>query len=163
MIDAHHHIWRQVDLPWLLGPEQPRIFGPYAPIKRDYLLDEFQKDLGKTGIKRSVYVQANWAPNWAADEVAWVQANAGQTIAGIVGYADMTAGDVRAVSWRRSSITARGCAEFRQQFHWHENPLYRFAPGPAQLRQATPCESNIQRKLARLWTGASICRCSRAR
>ena len=27
MIDAHHHIWEQRDLPWLLGPEQPRIFG----------------------------------------------------------------------------------------------------------------------------------------
>ena len=35
MIDAHHHIWLQKDLPWLLGPEQPRIFGPYAAIKRD--------------------------------------------------------------------------------------------------------------------------------
>ena len=37
MIDSHHHIWRQQDLPWLLGPEQPRIFGEYAGIKRDYL------------------------------------------------------------------------------------------------------------------------------
>jgi len=50
MIDAHHHIWRQKDLPWLLGPEQPRIFGPYAAIKRDYLIEEFLSDLGKTGI-----------------------------------------------------------------------------------------------------------------
>ena len=59
MIDAHHHIWRQADLPWLLGPEQPRIFGPYGPIRRDYLVTEFLADLAGTGIERSVYVQAN--------------------------------------------------------------------------------------------------------
>ena len=45
IIDAHHHIWRQADLPWLLGPEQPRIFGPYKAIKRDYLIDEFLDDI----------------------------------------------------------------------------------------------------------------------
>ena len=28
-IDAHFHIWRQADLPWLVGLMQPRIFGPY--------------------------------------------------------------------------------------------------------------------------------------
>ena len=25
IVDAHHHIWRQADLPWLMGPLQPRI------------------------------------------------------------------------------------------------------------------------------------------
>ena len=63
MIDAHHHIWLQKDLPWLLGPEQPRIFGPYRAIMRDYTSHEFLADLAGTGITRSVYVQANWAPN----------------------------------------------------------------------------------------------------
>lgn len=29
IVDAHHHIWRQADLPWLMGPMRPRIFGPY--------------------------------------------------------------------------------------------------------------------------------------
>ena len=36
IVDAHHHIWRQVDLPWLQGPSVPRIFGAYDAIKRDY-------------------------------------------------------------------------------------------------------------------------------
>ncbi len=140
MIDAHHHIWMQKDLPWLLGPEQPRIFGPYAGIKRDYLLAEFQKDLGKTGITRSVYVQANWAPNWAADEVAWVQANAGTTIAGIVGYADMTAEDVTPQLEKiKDYRLMRG---IRQQFHWHKNALYRFAATP-DLCEDTTVQKNI--------------------
>ncbi len=130
MIDAHHHIWRQKDLPWLLGPEQPRIFGPYAPIKRDYLIEEYLEDLAGTGIEKSVYVQANWAPNWAADEAAWVQEtsdNHGWPHA-IVGYADFTIGDVRAkLDKLAKHPLMRG---IRQQLHWHEEPLYRFAARP---------------------------------
>ena len=60
----------QTDLPWLLGPEQPRIFGSYGSIKRDYLIDGYLADLEGTGITKSVYAQANWAPNWFEDEVA---------------------------------------------------------------------------------------------
>jgi predicted TIM-barrel fold metal-dependent hydrolase len=40
VVDAHHHIWRLHDLPWLSGPQVPRIFGPYQPICRDYSIHE---------------------------------------------------------------------------------------------------------------------------
>ena len=43
IIDEHHHIWRQADLAWLSGPMQPRIFGPYEPIRRDYPIEEFRR------------------------------------------------------------------------------------------------------------------------
>lgn len=144
MIDAHHHIWLQKDLPWLLGPEQPRIFGPYKAIMRDYTAQEFLADLGGTGITKTVYVQANWAPNWFEDEVAWVQeqADAHGTISGIVGYADFT-GDVTAQLERLKKYPLmRG---IRQQFHWHENPLYRFAQDPDMCRNP-----DIQKNVARL-------------
>ena len=39
--DAHHHIWRINDLDWLKGPTQPRIFGDYSNIKKDYLISDF--------------------------------------------------------------------------------------------------------------------------
>ncbi|MEM5585684.1 amidohydrolase family protein [Roseibium sp. AS2] len=136
MIDAHHHIWLQKDLPWLLGPEQPRIFGPYRAIMRDYSLHEYRADLAGTEITKSVYVQANWAPNWFEDEVAWVQEQADSygTIAGIVGYADFTGRDVTGQLDRLKKYPLmRG---IRQQFHWHENPLYRFAQDPDLCRDA---------------------------
>ena len=79
IIDAHHHIWRQQDLPWLVGPMLPRIFGPYEPIRRDYPIEEYLADIADTGVEKSVYVQANWAPERAEDEVAWVQATADET------------------------------------------------------------------------------------
>jgi len=145
VIDAHHHIWLQKDLPWLLGPMQPRIFGPYESIKRDYPISEFLQDIDGSGVEKSVYVQANWAPNWFRDEAAWVQSVADESgwPHGIVGYADMTVDDVRPQLDALKDIPLmRG---IRQQFHWHENPLYRFAPH-ADL--AT--EETVRRNVARL-------------
>ncbi|QIE55793.1 amidohydrolase family protein [Pikeienuella piscinae] len=130
MIDAHHHIWRQRDLPWLMGPEQPRIFGPYGSIRRDYLIDEYLDDLKGTGITKSVYVQTNWAVDRFEDEAAWVQSVADE--AGwphaIVAYADFTREDVRPQLDRLAKYPLmRGV---RQQLHSHENALYRFASRP---------------------------------
>lgn len=130
IVDAHHHVWRQTDLPWLLGPTQPRIFGPYDAIKRDYPIEEYLADIAGTGVVKSVYVQANWAPNWFADEAAWVQETAERTgwPHAIVGYCDMTQKDARRDLDRLAKYPLmRGV---RQQLHWHENPLYRFARRP---------------------------------
>jgi len=145
IIDAHHHIWRQADLPWLLGPTQPRIFGPYDAIKRDYPISEYLEDLSETGVEKSVYVQVNWAPNWFVDEVAYVQQAAIETgwPHAIVGYCDMTVRDVRpALDKLAEYPLMRG---IRQQFHWHENPQYRFAATPDLCRDPT-----VQRNIARL-------------
>ena len=59
-IDAHHHIWRLSDLAWLNGPTQPRIFGEYDEIKRDYSVQEFIEDVTPEGVIGSVYIQVNW-------------------------------------------------------------------------------------------------------
>ena len=130
IIDAHHHIWRRADLPWLLGPTQPRIFGDYDGIKRDYLIDEFRADVEPFGVTKSVYVQANWAPNWFLDEVAWVartHAESGWPHA-IVAYCDMLQDDVRPhLAKLAAEPLVRG---IRHQMHHHQNPLYRFAAGP---------------------------------
>lgn len=128
IIDAHHHIWRRADLPWLRGPMVPRIFGPYEPIRRDYPIEEFLSDIRGTGVEKSVYVQTNWAEAGAVDEVAWVQGVA--DIHGwphaIVGYADLL-DEAAGETLRRQSKFAlmRG---IRMQLHWHDNDMYRFAP-----------------------------------
>jgi predicted TIM-barrel fold metal-dependent hydrolase len=130
IIDAHHHIWRQADLPWLVGPMQPRIFGPYEAIRRDYPIDEFLADLHGTGVVASVYVQTNWAKERFADEAAWVQRTADE--AGwphaLVAYADLAVEDARPQLDRLAPYPLmRG---IRMQLHWHENPQYRFAASP---------------------------------
>ena len=130
MIDAHFHVWRQADLPWLTGPMQPRIFGPYEPIRRDYPMAEYLADIAGTGITKAVYVQANWSPAQAEAEAAWIETLALETgwPHATVAYADMALPDARpALDRLARSPRVRG---IRQQFHWHDNPQYRFATRP---------------------------------
>lgn len=145
IVDAHHHIWRQADLPWLSGPTQPRIFGPYEPIRRDYSIREYLGDLAGLMVVRSVYVQTNWAKDRFEDEVAWVHDVAKQTgwPHAVVGYADFSVDDVRPQLDRLTRYPLmRGV---RMQLHWHDNPAYRFAVG------ADLCaDPMIRRNIARL-------------
>lgn len=134
MIDAHFHIWRQADLPWLVGPMQPRIFGPYEPIRRDYPIAEYLADARPAGMTSAVYVQANWPVDRYLEEAAFVAAASDQSgfpIA-VVAYADMLAGDVRP-QLDALAANPRVCG-VRMQLHWHENSLYRFASGPDLAR-----------------------------
>lgn len=145
MIDAHFHIWRQADLPWLSGPMQPRIFGPYEPIRRDYPMAEYLADIAGQGIRKAVYVQANWPAHRGWDEAAWVEQVALETgwPMGIVAFADMTVPDARpALDRLARHPRIRG---IRQQFHWHDNPQYRFAGDPDLCRAP-----QVQRNIARL-------------
>ena len=145
IVDAHHHIWRQADLPWLVGPMQPRIFGPYEPIRRDYPIGEYLQDLAGTGVVKSVYVQTNWPKEQFEDETAWVQRTSEETgwPHAIVAYADFSVDDVRPQLDRLTRYKlVRGV---RMQLHWHENPLYRFAARPDLCADPT-----IRRNVARL-------------
>ena len=145
VIDAHHHFWRRRDLPWLDGPMQPRIFGPYEPIRRDYLIDEYLADLAGTGIAKSVYVQCNWPKDRFEDEVAYVQQVADETgfPHAIVGYADFLVGDVRSQLDRLTKYP--GMRGLRMQLQWHKNPQYQFASAPDLARDPT-----LQKNVARL-------------
>jgi predicted TIM-barrel fold metal-dependent hydrolase len=130
VIDSHFHVWRQADLPWLAGPMQPRIFGPYEPIRRDYPMAEYLADISGQGVEKAVYVQANWDTDRAVDEAEWLECVALETgwPMATVAFADMTVPDVRpALDRLARHPRVRGV---RQQFHWHENPQYRFAPRP---------------------------------
>jgi predicted TIM-barrel fold metal-dependent hydrolase len=144
-VDAHHHIWRQADLPWLVGPMQPRIFGPYEPIRRDYPIEEYLDDVASSGVTRSVYVQTNWANDRFEDETAWVQHTADQHgwPHAIVSFADFDVDDVRPQLDRLAKYPlVRGV---RMQLHWHANPLYRFA-----ARSDLSADPKIRRNIARL-------------
>ena len=130
IIDAHHHIWRQVDLPWLQGPMVARIFGPYEPIRRDYPIAEYLADIKSSNVVGSVYVQTNWAKDRALEEAAWVQSVSDKEgwPHAIVGYADLL--DESAPQTLKALAKIPRVRGIRMQLHWHENPLYRFAAAP---------------------------------
>ena len=130
IIDAHHHIWRLDRTPWLQGEVVPRIFGDYSSIQRDYPVTEFDADSRPLGIVKSVYVQINVAPKDALWEAKWALeegAKAGLCNA-VTAWADLA--DPELVQKLESYRELGGVRGIRQQLHWHENPLYRFAPRP---------------------------------
>lgn len=138
IVDAHHHIWRAADLPWLQGEMVPRIFGPYEPIRRDYPIAEYLAEAAPCGVTSSVYVQTNWPLGRALDEVAWlrdVHAETGWPTA-VVGSADLFDAGAADVLRRQAVLTplVRGT---RLQLHWHERPEFRFAEAPDRMKDAT--------------------------
>ena len=137
IVDSHFHTWRQADLPWLMGPMQPRIFGPYEAIRRDYPMAEYRADIAGTVVEKSVYVQANWPVDKAVEEATWIESLARETgwPHATIAYADMTVADVRPALDKLARLArVRG---IRQQFHWHTNLLYRFASHPDLCADAT--------------------------
>jgi predicted TIM-barrel fold metal-dependent hydrolase len=136
IIDAHHHIWRQADLPWLQGPMVARIFGPYEPIRRDYPIAEYLADIKSSNVVGSVYVQTNWAKDRALDEAAWVQSVSDKEgwPHAMVGYADLL--DDSAPRTLKALAKIPRVRGIRTQLHWHENPLYRFAAAPDLMNGA---------------------------
>jgi predicted TIM-barrel fold metal-dependent hydrolase len=130
VVDAHHHIWNLADLPWLSGAPVPRIFGEYSAIRRDYTIDEYQKDIASSHVVKSVYVQTNWAPEMAENEVAWVQSVSDRCgfPHAIVAFADLEQDDCGRLL--DAQMRYRNMRGVRQQLHWHENPQYRFASRP---------------------------------
>lgn len=134
IVDAHHHLWRASDLPWLSGPMVPRIFGPYQPIRRDYLAGEYIAEVTAAGIGESVYVQPNWPLEHSLDEVRWVRevhAETGWPMA-MVGCADLFDEGAAGVMRQQAALTPlmRGT---RLQLHWHERPEFRFASAPDRM------------------------------
>ncbi|MPZ80378.1 MAG: amidohydrolase family protein [Actinophytocola sp.] len=134
IVDSHHHVWRTRDMPWLSGPMVPRIFGPYEPIKRDYLIDEYLADARAGGITQSVYVQANWPLDQVLAEVRWlseVHQESGWPTA-VIGSADLFAADaVDVMKWQAALPIVRGT---RLQLHWHEREEFRFASAPDRMK-----------------------------
>lgn len=138
IVDAHHHIWRRRDLSWLSGEVVPRIFGPYEPIRRDYLIDEYRADAAAAGITQSVYVQTNWPLDRALDEVRWlceVHRATGWPTA-VIGTADLFRPDA-ADTMRAQAATSAPLRGTRLQLHWHERAEFRFAARPDAMLDPT--------------------------
>ena len=134
VVDAHFHIWRAADLPWLSGLPVPRIFGPYEPLRRDYLVDEYVREATMAGVRAAVYVQTNWPLDRAVDEVRWVQSVADEHgwPQAVVGSADLFSPHAGRVldAQRALSPLVRGT---RLQLHWHEDERFRFASAPNRM------------------------------
>ncbi|QMU73850.1 amidohydrolase family protein [Streptacidiphilus sp. P02-A3a] len=84
LVDAHHHLWDLSvrDQDWITGPE-------LAPLRRDFLIDEFERTARAGGVDASVLVQTVCVAAETPELLA--VAAAGELVAGVVGWTDLTA------------------------------------------------------------------------
>lgn len=130
IVDAHHHIWHQRDVPWLADEPRPRIFGPYEKIRRDYLIEEFKRDVSAFNVVASIYMQANWAPSRSLDEARWVSEvgeESGMPNA-LVAFADLRSPELGTLLDAYEKLPR--VVGVRHQIHWHENSNYAYVSIP---------------------------------
>lgn len=99
--DPHHHLWdlEAHDYPWLTDSFKPRVCGEYAPIRKNYLLEDLQLDIGALKVTKTVHIEAVIEPSQAVAETAWLQSIADSRKAagiphGIVAQADFSAQNI---------------------------------------------------------------------
>jgi L-fuconolactonase len=87
IIDAHHHVWDLGvrDQDWITGPA-------LAPLRRDFLLGDYQPAAKANGVAASVVVQTVTVPGETPELLAL--ADSSDLIAGVVGWTDLTAPDL---------------------------------------------------------------------
>ena len=84
IVDAHHHLWNLGvrDQDWITG-------AALAPLRRDFLLGDYQPRAGQNGVVASVVVQTVTMPG-ETPELLELAATS-DLIAGVIGWADLTA------------------------------------------------------------------------
>jgi L-fuconolactonase len=87
IVDAHHHVWDLGvrDQDWITGPA-------LAPLRRDFLLGDYQSVADANGVAASIVVQTVTVPGETPELLALGAVS--DLIAGVVGWTDLTAPDV---------------------------------------------------------------------
>ena len=124
IIDAHHHLW---DLglnyyPWLKDRIGPRMYGDYAAIRRDYLLEDFRRDIGDLPVVASVHVQAEHDHTDPVRETRWLQSVANAPGSGgvpqaIVAFADLAGPPAQVASLLAEHARSPNLRGIRQMVH----------------------------------------------
>ena len=55
IIDPHHHLWdmEKIRYPWLEEEDKTAFFGSYAPLVRNYLVEDYLADRHQQNLKKS--------------------------------------------------------------------------------------------------------------
>ena len=94
IIDAHHHLWDigLHDYPWLKKDSK-------NPLSKNYLIDNFNRDIGNLDVIKSVHVQGEMSHKDSLKETIWLQKiseteeSAGKPN-GIVAYEDLNSSEL---------------------------------------------------------------------
>ncbi|KUM43258.1 amidohydrolase family protein [Pseudomonas sp. EpS/L25] len=124
IIDAHHHLYdlKRNYYPWLQDGVKPIVFGDYTAICQSYLVEDFLADARRQNLVKSVHLDVGYDPRDPVGETRWLQemADSHGFPHGIVGYADLSRGDVADIlDAHREHRNFRG---IRQSLNYHPDP-----------------------------------------
>ena len=113
IVDTHHHLWDLAKhrYPWLTDKIEPKPYGDYTDICRDYVIEDFLSDTTATNVRLSVHLNAGIDQRDSLKETAWLQ-----TIADDVGRSrGFPHGIVSAVDLSGETVEAEIEAHCRQR------------------------------------------------
>ncbi len=104
VVDTHHHLWNLSAnyYPWLTDRITTRVCGEYSAIRKNYLLEDFFKDVADVNLVKSIHVQAECDHADPVRETRWIQRVADSPKSrgfphGIIAYADLSRSEVEAI------------------------------------------------------------------
>ena len=77
LIDTHHHFWdlQRNHYPWLSDEPLPNFFmGNYDPLKRNFLPEDYRREMKRHKVLKTVHVEAEWDRNDQVGETRWLTA-----------------------------------------------------------------------------------------
>jgi predicted TIM-barrel fold metal-dependent hydrolase len=120
VFDAHHHLWDLDEnyYPWLTDRITQRVCGEYSAIRKNYLIDDFKKDIAQVNVVKSIHVQAECSDPIA--ESRWLQKIANDNSSGgfphgIVANVDFSKRDVEQTLEKQVSF--KNVIGIRQMLH----------------------------------------------
>ncbi len=140
IIDAHHHLW---DLamdrhPWLrpTGGEI-KALGDLAPIRRNYLVDDYRRDAANQNVAASVHVEAAWdRSDDPLAEIHWLESldkSSGVAVR-YIGFASLAAPNAAETLDRLADVGR--CVGVREMLSWHPTqPARNFAAAGRDRRR----------------------------
>ena len=135
VIDAHHHLWdlRLGKHPWLAPSGRG---DGLAPLRRNYLVDDYIAVSTGRGIVATVHVEANWDPADPLGEIEWLGSldKPGGIAARHVAYAAL--GDPRTEELLERLAAHRQVAGVREIVSWHPDPAKTRVTDPDILRNS---------------------------
>ena len=109
--------------------------GELDVIRRNYLVDDYRRDVANQNVVASVHIEAAW--DRADDplaEIEWLETldKSSGVACRYIGFADLAAADAAAALDRLSEV--KRCVGVRQMLSWHpESPPNASRHGPASL------------------------------
>lgn len=130
IIDAHHHLW---DLsldrhPWLsVSAGALGGLGNLAPLKRNYLPEDYRRDAVRQNVVASVHVEAGWVSDDCVGETRWLETldKTDRVAARYVAHVPLASAQAPALIEAQARFPR--VVGVRDILSWSEDPTRRFA------------------------------------